>query len=606
VPIKILPRPTDPVITPPTTTTPPPVKPGPDTPTTKPPTKPAAKLGAPKGSIPVSPVLKIAFGRGGPWSLVNEDDPHFLKYGAMFGVDPAWLKAMEVVETGGRMIPNTGGSGAWGSMQIKESDWGWVAKKYDFDLKTREGQVATAAAIVGRHGKGSTVEERFLESYYPVRDGNGKLCLDCKGEDGHTPRQYLADIRILMGIINDAAGITPPIITPKPKLTEKDVLLLLTKNPQAYISFGFSIKNTQTSVPIYKYGAGHGLPAGGFFHTGIDVWTPDETPIYNLFDGKVTCVGTQGEVTWDQGCGSFVDDQHGVGNLTVLCDAYATISGKSEQLKLTYGHMSTAKVKLGDRIKAGQQLGTSGVGIQWPHVHLDVVINAPELNNPQIWFNGGAYHLVDPIETIINAMQGSDVHVEPLPELMKFTYLASPNYMSRQGRPIRAIVYHISDSMNLQGTLDWLRQRGSDASSHWVIDRNGDAYQLVGSAQAAFTNGPLLNPRQDIPWLRNMPAGDNANWYTITIEHIGTPDTGITPEQFETSSKITRYYLPRYQTINRDRSGMMRHADFACKDAPPYKPDPTGKISRCYCPGDKFPLRELILSVGGNPDAMAA
>jgi murein DD-endopeptidase MepM/ murein hydrolase activator NlpD len=595
MPVKILPLPSDPIIPKP-----------PDPPIDPPPPKPSG-VGIPTGNVPLAPVLKIAYGRGDPWSNVTQDSAFHVKYGAMFGVRPSLLMAVEVVETGGRMIWNTGGSGAFGIMQIKESDWGWVAKKYGFDLKTREGQIATAAAILGRHGTGTTVEERFLQSYYPVRDANGNICLQCKGEDGHTPAQYLADIRILEGIINAAPGGTGPLPPkPKPKLTEKDVLLLLTKNPNAYISFGFAIKNTQTSSPIYKYGAGHGLPAGGFMHTGIDVWTPDETPIFNLFAGEVTCVGTRGTVVWDQGCGSFVDDAAGVGNITVLCDAEATISGKRYRLKLTYGHMSTSRVKLGARVKAGEQLGTSGVGLGWPHTHLDVAIKAPELNNPQIWFNGGDYHLVDPIETIINAMQGSDVTVEPLPELMKFTYLETPNTMSRQGRPIRAIVYHIADSMNLQGTLDWLRTRGSNASSHWVIDRNGDAYQLAGSSVATFTNGALLNPRQDIPWLRNMPAGDNANWYTIAIEHIGTPETGITKEQFETSAKITRYYLHQYPTINRDRSGMTRHADFACSKNPPGKPDLTGNVDRCYCPGDKFPMRDMIVEVGGNPDVMAA
>src|SRR4051812_5138916 len=78
-------------------------------------------LGAPNGMIPTD--LKIAYGRGGPWADVNRDDPFFVKYGHLYSVPPEFLKSMMVVETGGLMIPNQGGSGADGTMQIKASIW---------------------------------------------------------------------------------------------------------------------------------------------------------------------------------------------------------------------------------------------------------------------------------------------------------------------------------------------------------------------------------------------------------------------------------------------------------------------------------------------------
>jgi hypothetical protein len=55
-------------------------------------------LGAPKGTIPTD--LKIAYGRGGPWKQVNQDDPFFVQYGHLYNVPPEWLKSMQVVETG--------------------------------------------------------------------------------------------------------------------------------------------------------------------------------------------------------------------------------------------------------------------------------------------------------------------------------------------------------------------------------------------------------------------------------------------------------------------------------------------------------------------------
>ena len=41
-----------------------------------------------------------------------------------------------------------------------------------------------------------------------------------------------------------------------------------------------------------------------------------------------------------------------------------------------------------------------------------------------------------------------------------------------------ALSYHITDDLNLDNVLNWLRQPGSNASSHWVIDRDGTAAAL--------------------------------------------------------------------------------------------------------------------------------
>jgi hypothetical protein len=58
------------------------------------------------------------------------------------------------------MIANQGGSGAYGTMQIKASDWGWVANTYGYDLQTREGKspqqpplsASTVAASTTKNG----------------------------------------------------------------------------------------------------------------------------------------------------------------------------------------------------------------------------------------------------------------------------------------------------------------------------------------------------------------------------------------------------------------------------------------------------------------------
>lgn len=176
------------------------------------------KLGAPTGEV--SGNFRIV-GDGIQWSRVNRWDAITLAAATKHKVDPAWLKGMQVVESGGEMVWNRNGSGAYGIMQVKPSIWDAAAKKLRYDLMTPEGNIGFAAAMLGGDVpglRGSTVEERFLENYYPVRDAQGKLCLDCKGEDGSTPNDYLHDLRLLKKQIDAAAGIdggaTPAPVDP--------------------------------------------------------------------------------------------------------------------------------------------------------------------------------------------------------------------------------------------------------------------------------------------------------------------------------------------------------------------------------------------------------
>jgi murein DD-endopeptidase MepM/ murein hydrolase activator NlpD len=208
---------------------------------------------------------------------------------------------------------------------------------------------------------------------------------------------------------------------PKPvKWTAQDVLRIISNGTAGvYISFDYgklNYDNAGRPVNIYKYGTGHGdgLTADNQ-HPGIDIWMPDETPVNCLWSGRVICAGTAGSEMWGQGCGYFSDDNGGIGNITILHDAYAIVGGKRRQLKLTYGHMSSATVKPGDRVTAGQRIGRSGKGGDWPHVHLDVVVEAPELNNPQIWNNPGSYHLVNPMPTILAATADKPPSPPPSP-----------------------------------------------------------------------------------------------------------------------------------------------------------------------------------------------
>jgi len=374
------------------------VKPGKDpkppkpttTTTTTPAPRPFVNVGIPTGVIPTS--LKIAYGRGSPWSQVTQDAPLHEKWGARYGVDPAMLMSMEVIESGGNMIWNTGGSGAYGIMQIKESNWDWLAKNLGVSLQTREGQIATAAAILGKEGKGSNPRERFLNSYYPVLDSKGNLCLDCKGEDGATPRQYLADMDALISIINAAAnGTTPAVTTTPAPVPQGDVIDLLYGGKPYDISAGYGQLVTWSCPGCYDYQAAYGLDTKHHYAYDISARAGEGAPLYAPFDGLVVCAGTGvGSGAWGTGCAAF-DRVNNYGSPRANGTGHGRIEILNEDgtASLIIGHALSARVRAGDRVKRGDLIGAEG-GMNASHTHCESRYdNGRRIGDPRKLFGGG-------------------------------------------------------------------------------------------------------------------------------------------------------------------------------------------------------------------------
>ena len=567
--------------------------PPPDPPIEPPPIPPPVDgvvLGAPTGSIPMD--LKIAFGRGGPWSKVNQDDPLFIKYGKKHTVKPQMLKAMQVVESGGDMIWNQGGSGAFGTMQIKDAFWGAEAQRLGYNLKTREGQVGMAAAMLGGDARGvigSTPEERFLQSYYPVRNPDGSICLNCKGEDGHTPQQYLDDMRRLMKIIDKAADgvITPP--PPPPPETRHPYEVMFGFIPE--YPFGFRKKGGVG----YPYGVNHGTLESAE-HTGDDINVPFGTQFRSPGNGKVLCVGEKGSGMWGQACGFFRDTGHGgptapsvgVGNITVLFD-----SGH----KVVFGHCRTCNFKVGDRVKTGDVIGTTG-GMLGPHMHMEVAVSAPEKVPPADRRDGITYWLVNPVPALRIVMgqdgaQPPPVVVTPITDII---WEGTTNFHDRRGQVPVALVIHMTDDRNFSNVKNHFQNPGSNASAQFVITPDGGKHQFVGSNKSSWTNGIINRPRTDILWLneaiqRSQSGLANLNDYTLNLEILAARGDRITNEAMESLVEIGRYYRGIYPTILPNRGHVLRHGDIDSVDRP-------------YCPGDVLDLNEYIQEIGGNPVVM--
>lgn len=111
------------------------------------------------------------------------------------------------------------------------------------------------------------------------------------------------------------------------------------------------------------------------------------------------------------------------------------------------------------------------------------------------------------------------------PEIKQF--IASPNHSSRNGARIDKIVVHCTES-SLESTLEeFQKPHGRQVSAHYVIDTNGDIYQMVPDSERA-----------------NHCRG--ANESSIGIEHVAGERDPLTEKQAASSAALIRWLIEQY------------------------------------------------------------
>jgi hypothetical protein len=132
---------------------------------------------------------------------------------------------------------------------------------------------------------------------------------------------------------------------------------------------------------------------------------------------------------------------------------------------------------------------------------------------------------VKPTLTMRGAGHGSS-NPHPKPVIKQF--IQSPNRSSRNGARIDKIVLHCTEA-SLPGTIqEFQKSDGRQVSAHYVIDRNGDIYQMVSDSDRA-----------------NHCMG--ANQSSIGIEHVGTETDPLAVPQAAASAALIRWLLEQYQ-----------------------------------------------------------
>lgn len=128
----------------------------------------------------------------------------------------------------------------------------------------------------------------------------------------------------------------------------------------------------------------------------------------------------------------------------------------------------------------------------------------------------------------------------------------SPNFDSREGYRPEAIVIHIMDG-TLEGTTDWFSKWKSKVSAHYGIGKNGEVCKYVPESLRAWHCGVV-----NFPSWKLLKAGINPNFYTIGIEHEGTPTFEWTEATKISSSELIREICLRWN-IPIDRDHVIGH-----------------------------------------------
>jgi N-acetylmuramoyl-L-alanine amidase/Bacterial SH3 domain len=103
----------------------------------------------------------------------------------------------------------------------------------------------------------------------------------------------------------------------------------------------------------------------------------------------------------------------------------------------------------------------------------------------------------------------------------------SPNFGSRNGVKIDMIVMHFTDGSSALGAINRFMDKQQQVSAHYIIDRNGDIYQMVPDSEMAW-HAKAANPR------------------SIGIEHVALPGQQMADAQKASSIALVRWLVATY------------------------------------------------------------
>ena len=156
---------------------------------------------------------------------------------------------------------------------------------------------------------------------------------------------------------------------------------------------------------------------------------------------------------------------------------------------------------------------------------------------------------------------------------MDLVWKPVPNcWKGRQGERVRGIVLHASEG-GRASVWSWFRNRESEVSAHYLVNKDGTVWQFVDTADTAWANGVVNSPDRTIPWLDEcLERGQNPNRLTVSVETERTWRESLTAPQYAALVALLRDLLARYG-LPADRHHVIPHAAI-------------DGVDRARCPGN--------------------
>lgn len=125
---------------------------------------------------------------------------------------------------------------------------------------------------------------------------------------------------------------------------------------------------------------------------------------------------------------------------------------------------------------------------------------------------------------------------EPIKKPKIKAFIESPNYSSRNGVPIRRIIMHYTTSDEVDSSISWFKNPDAQVSAHYIIDKNGDIYQMVRDSDKA--------------WHAKYENADS-----IGIEFVAKPGDRLTQEQEIAGVNLIKWLMTEYKIAKEQVTG---------------------------------------------------
>ncbi|NER20839.1 MAG: LysM peptidoglycan-binding domain-containing protein [Symploca sp. SIO1C2] len=117
---------------------------------------------------------------------------------------------------------------------------------------------------------------------------------------------------------------------------------------------------------------------------------------------------------------------------------------------------------------------------------------------------------------------------EPVTKPFIKAFIESPNHSSRAGADIDTIVVHYTTAGTFASTRNHFLNPASRVSAHYIIDKNGDIYQMVKDSDKAW-------------------HATHANRTSIGIEHVAKVGEKLTSSQEKSSIHLIKWLMSEYK-----------------------------------------------------------